>query len=75
MLTYFPDFLNLVADENGKVKQTIFLSGISLEKGKPNSIYWSLFFNPFPWHVNNNEVDTSNQQHFSILVFKLFVGA
>ncbi|MEH7074925.1 acyltransferase family protein [Neobacillus drentensis] len=30
----------------------------------------SMFFNPFPWHVKNNELDSS-----SILVFSLFVGA
>ncbi|MBN8209811.1 acyltransferase family protein [Bacillus sp. NTK071] len=30
----------------------------------------SMFFNPFPWHVKNNVVDSS-----SILVFSLFVGA
>ncbi|MFC3884846.1 superoxide dismutase family protein [Bacillus songklensis] len=32
------DLPNLVADENGKVEQTIFLSGLSLEKGKSNSV-------------------------------------
>lgn len=30
----------------------------------------SMFFNPFPWHVKNNQLDSS-----SILVFSLFVGA
>jgi glucans biosynthesis protein C len=30
----------------------------------------SMFFNPFPWHVKNNQIDSS-----SILVFSLFVGA
>ncbi|PLS18232.1 acyltransferase [Bacillus sp. M6-12] len=30
----------------------------------------SMFFNPFPWHVKNNELDSS-----SILVFSLFIGA
>ncbi|MEH7082052.1 acyltransferase family protein [Neobacillus drentensis] len=30
----------------------------------------SMFFNPFPWHVKNNHLDSS-----SILVFSLFVGA
>ncbi|WNB91717.1 acyltransferase family protein [Bacillus sp. NEB1478] len=30
----------------------------------------SMFVNPFPWHVKNNEIDSS-----SILVFSLFVGA
>lgn len=30
----------------------------------------SMFFNPFPWHVKNNSIDSS-----SILVFSLFVGA
>lgn len=29
----------------------------------------SMFFNPFPWHVKNNEVDTNG-----ILVFSLFLG-
>ncbi|OIK10624.1 acyltransferase [Bacillus sp. MUM 116] len=30
----------------------------------------SMFFNPFPWHVKNNELDSGG-----ILVFSLFVGA
>jgi glucan biosynthesis protein C len=30
----------------------------------------SMFFNPFPWHVKNNELDSSG-----ILVFSLFVGS
>ncbi|MBS4172194.1 acyltransferase family protein [Bacillus sp. FJAT-49736] len=30
----------------------------------------SMFFNPFPWHVKNNVLDSN-----SILVFSLFVGA
>jgi glucans biosynthesis protein C len=30
----------------------------------------SMFFNPFPWHIKNNEVDSG-----IILVFSLFVGA
>ncbi|WP_051590915.1 acyltransferase family protein [Bacillus sp. UNC438CL73TsuS30] len=30
----------------------------------------SMFFNPFPWHVKNNQIDSG-----SILVFSLFVGA
>lgn len=30
----------------------------------------SMFFNPFPWHVKNNQLDSA-----SILVFSLFVGA
>lgn len=30
----------------------------------------SMFFNPFPWHVKNNQLDSG-----SILVFSLFVGA
>ncbi|WP_078409120.1 superoxide dismutase family protein [Priestia abyssalis] len=32
------DLPNLTADENGEIEQTIFLSGVSLEKGKSNSI-------------------------------------
>ena len=32
------DILNLVADEKGKIDQTIMLSGLSLEKAKSNSI-------------------------------------
>lgn len=32
------DLSNLIVDENGKVDQTIILSGISLEKGKSNSV-------------------------------------
>jgi glucans biosynthesis protein C len=30
----------------------------------------SMFFNPFPWHVKNNEIDSNG-----ILVFSLFVGS
>lgn len=30
----------------------------------------SMFFNPFPWHVKNNQIDSG-----SILVFSLFVGS
>ncbi|MDQ6595083.1 acyltransferase family protein [Bacillus salipaludis] len=30
----------------------------------------SMFFNPFPWHVKNNQLDSG-----SILVFSLFIGA
>ncbi|USK69617.1 superoxide dismutase family protein [Peribacillus asahii] len=36
--THLGDLPNLVVDENGKVDQTIFLNGLSLEKGKSNSV-------------------------------------